>query len=85
MEPKDFFKKPILGQLVTRKIDNLYIDKVPTKIESIKVYDVIDVVIRGDDKLFVVNQWENESLSVVLAIHNNFVRETIPHELRFKC
>jgi len=76
MEPKDHFKKKIIGQLVTRTIDRLSIERVPTSIKDEKLYDIIDVVNHEGNKMFVTNTWENEDLKVVLAIHNNFVKET---------
>jgi len=76
MEPKDYFKKKIIGQLITRKIDRLSLEGVPASIEDEKQYDIIDVIKQDKDMLFVTNTWENKSLNVVLAIHHNFVKET---------
>lgn len=75
MEPKDYFKKQIIGQLTTRTIDRLSIDGVPTSIKDEYQYDIIDIVVNGGHTMFITNVWENESLQVVLAIHHNFVKE----------
>lgn len=76
MEPKDYFKKTILGQLTTRTIDKLSLEGVPSSIEEEKEYDVIDVINQEGHKMFVTNVWEDEENNMVLAIHNNFVKET---------
>jgi len=76
MEPTEFFKKPIIGKLRTRMIDKLSLEGVSSSIKEEKDYDIIDVVINGEDKMFVTNTWEDEKAKIVLAIHNNFVKET---------
>ena len=76
MQPKDYFNKPIIGRLRTRKIDKLQFDGIPASIDQEVDYDIIDVVLQGVHKFYVVNQWEDEKEKAVLAIHNNFVKET---------
>lgn len=82
MEPKDYFKKKIIGQLTTRIIDKLSIDGVPTSIDSETKYDIIDTLQQGEHKFYITNTWENEEENVVLAIHRNFVKETTLEEDR---
>lgn len=81
MEPKEFFNKPIIGKLTTRKIKDLNLrqneseDYKKASIDEEKEYEVIDIVIQDGEKIFVTNQWENENLRAVFCIHNNFVKD----------
>ena len=80
MEPKDYFNKPIIGQLVTRKIDKLNLRDDPNAeyiqsfIDVEKKYDVIDIIQINGDTVYVTNTWIDETSKSVEIIHTNFVK-----------
>jgi hypothetical protein len=75
MQPKEFFNRKIIGKLITRKIDNLYLDGIKSQIDEEKEYDVLDIIEQDSSgKIFVVNEWCDEANQVILIIHNNFVK-----------
>lgn len=75
VDPATWFRTPVLGKIVTRKIKDLYLDGKKASIDDEREFEYIDTIEHQSGLLYVTNEWGDFKEKVALFIHEQFVKE----------
>ena len=75
MKPSEKLDLPIIGEIITRKIDKIAIEGDFTSVPEERVFELLDEMVTHQGKIYIVNEWGDAKKEQILFIHKHFVKE----------